>query len=60
LKEHRDRSQLPTIMEQVCNGALELHALGYTHRALEPSHIVLNLAPFAVRIISFSGALPST
>lgn len=58
LEERRDRSQLPHIMEQVCNGVMELHALGYTHRALEPSHVVLNLAPLEVRLISFSGAVP--
>ena len=45
-------------MEQVCNGVMELHALGYTHRALEPSHVVIRLAPLEVRVISFSGAIP--
>ena len=58
LSESKDRSLLPTIMEQICNGVMELHAIGYTHRALEPSHVVLNLAPLEVRVISFSGALP--
>lgn len=60
LEERRDHSLLPKFMEQICKGLIELHALGYTHRGLEPSHVVVNLAPLEVRIISFSGAVPCT
>ena len=48
VSEHRDWSQLQLILEQVCDGVLELHHLGFTHRALEPAHLVLNLAPLNV------------
>jgi serine/threonine protein kinase len=58
MSEQRYRSQLRHIMEQVCDGVLELHNIGFTHRALEPAHIVLNLAPLQVQLISFSYAVP--
>ena len=48
VSEQRDRSQLQLILEQVCDGVLELHQLGFTHRALEPAHVVLTLAPLNV------------
>ena len=60
MSEHNDRCLLPAIMEQVCNGVMELHALGYTHRALEPSHVVLNLAPLDVKVIRNRKTQPRT
>jgi len=45
LEEHRDPPQLPLILDQVINGLSELHSLGYVHRALDPTHVMLNLAP---------------
>ena len=58
MSEHQDRSQLRFILEQVCDGVLELHHIGFTHRTLEPAHVVLNLAPLHVQLISFSNAVP--
>ena len=60
LYDHRDPSQLPLILEQVLNGVNELHTLGYAHRALNPTHVMLNLNPLDVRVINFTRSAPLT
>src|SRR6478672_8803661 len=45
LEEHRDPLQLPLILDQVINGLSELHSLGYVHRTLDATHVMLNFAP---------------
>ena len=60
LHDHRDSTSLTLIMEQVVNGVSELHSLGYAHRALDPTHVMLNLNPLDVRVINFTKSFPHT
>jgi serine/threonine protein kinase len=60
LRNHRDPLVLPLILQQVVEGLIQLHSLGYTHRDLKPENILLNLDPLEVRINDFSTATLTT
>ena len=60
LRLHRDPLILPLILQQIVEGLIQLHSLGYVHRDLKPENILLNLDPLEVRINDFSTSIPRT
>ena len=60
LREHRDPSVVPLILNQVIDGLEQLHAMGFVHRDLKPENIVLNLDPLEVRLTDFDVSFPTS
>ena len=60
LRHHRDPLVIPLILQQVVQGLIQLHSLGYIHRDLKPENILLNLDPLEVRITDFTTSTPTT
>ena len=48
------------IINQLWDGLIQLHELGWVHRDLKPENIVIQHFPFEIRLIDFNRAVPTS